>query len=108
VTFEKTIRMTAKMLEVRDTMRFFWGDKYRERIEPFRDAIRRWTAETGKPKGEVALHVCKVSEKNGDPMDVALAIAAFCEDVEIVEKIRKYILKRCMRERTKEEDTRNA
>ena len=77
---DQVVRITAKILKIRETMQTFWGDRYAERIEPFRDAIRRWTAESGKPRAEVALRVCQETERHGTGMDVLLAIAAFCEE----------------------------
>ena len=77
---EQNIRLTVQMLDTRDHMKRFFGDQYEARIEPFRDAIRRWTAETGKPKAEIALAVCKITEREGSGFDVALAISAFVEE----------------------------
>lgn len=80
MSFETSIPVMAKMVEIRETMRSFWSEEYQERIKPFRDAIRRWTAETGKSKGEVALKMCQMAVEEGTSMDVALAIAAFVEE----------------------------
>lgn len=76
-------RLAVKMEEARDTMRRFWGDKYPERIAPFREAIQRWRRETGKTTMEVGLTVCQLAEKHGGGMDAALAIAALAEEIEV-------------------------
>lgn len=76
------IQMTAKMMEIRDTMRSFWGERYTARIEPFREAIRRWHRETGKPVAECGLTASQAAEKYGGEMDVLLAIAATVEECE--------------------------
>ena len=76
------IRLTAKMLNIRDTMRNFWGDEYQARIEPFREAISRWMRETGKGAAECGLAACRKAEDYGNEMDVLLAIAATVEECE--------------------------
>ena len=76
------IRMTAKMMDIRDTMRNFWGDRYQARIEPFREAISRWHRETGRPVAECGLAASRAAEKHGTDMDVLLAIAATVEECE--------------------------
>lgn len=75
-------RLAVKMEDARDTMRRFWGDRYPDKIAPFRDAIQRWRKETGKSTMEVGLTVCELTEKHGDPMDLALAFAAIVEECE--------------------------
>lgn len=79
---EQHIRITAKMLECRDTMHRLWGEQYAERTEPFRDAIRRWVKESGKPVAEIALDVLKLTERHGGEMDLPLAISAAADAME--------------------------
>ncbi len=79
---DQAIATTARMLEVRETMRRFCGDKYAERTKPFREYIRRWMKETGKPAAEVALAVMKQTEVHGSTVDIGLAIAAAADEME--------------------------
>lgn len=76
------LRITVKMLDIRDQMQALFGEHYRERIEPFLEAILRWQKESGRPVAEMALHVAQVAEKHGDGWSVALAIAAGVEAME--------------------------
>lgn len=85
---ENRLLIAAKIADslrgVRDEMRRFWADKYEVRTEPFREAIARWSKQSGKPVAEVAIDVIKVAEEKGGGMDAALAIAAACDAMEAV------------------------
>ena len=76
------LRITVKMLDIRDDMRALFGEHYAERVEPFLAAIQRWTKESGKPVAEVALECAQGAEKHGNGMSLALAIAAGVEAME--------------------------
>ena len=77
------IQLTAKMLEARDTMLRFWGERYDEQTAPIREAIRNHAANrTDKSVMSAALDVCKrVADKfPDDGMIIALCIAAAVEE----------------------------
>ena len=76
------LSVSVQMLEIRNRMREFFEDDYEERIAPYLAAIHRCMKEYGCLPAEAALKVAKFSERNGNEMSTALAIAAGVEAME--------------------------
>lgn len=79
------IRLTASMLDARDTMRRFWGDRYDEKVRMYREAIRK-SVRPGEELLSAALRVCKraeaYAESHDAPMVTILCIAATVDECE--------------------------
>ncbi len=78
---DTVICMTAKMLECRNTMQRYWGNKYPERVRPFREALHRWMRETKMPALKVGAKLIQLAEEHGGGMDAALAICAVVDEI---------------------------
>ena len=71
----------ARMIEIRDSMRGLFGDKYAALIEPYKSAIRNnHAAHPEMSKLSAALDVCKYTATIDDGVGLGLCIAAAVDE----------------------------
>ena len=78
---EKTVRLMAKLLDVRDTMRRIHGDKWPEICKDFSKVINDRAAVTKEQFLESAIACAKIANADGHNEFSITFLAAACEEV---------------------------
>ena len=79
---EKEIKIAAKLYQCRDTVKNLFKNDFKEKIEPYKTAIKKYMASTGKDEIHSVLEICNTEEIKEKGMAVLMFMAAATEMIE--------------------------
>lgn len=80
---EKQIKIAAKLYQCRDTAKRFYRDEFQDKIEPYKEWIRKYMAKSGKDELSSVMEICEVDEiKEKGGFAIVMFMAAATELIE--------------------------
>lgn len=79
----KQLEIAAKLYRCRDTAKGFYREEYLDKIEPYKECIKKYCAKSGKDTLLGVMEICEIDEikaKGGFPIIMFMAAA-----VELIE-----------------------
>ena len=80
---EKQIKIAAKLYQCRDTAKGFYRDEFKDKVEPYKECIRKYMAKSGKDELLSVMEICNVDEiKEKGGFAIVMFMAAATELIE--------------------------
>lgn len=80
---EKQIKIAAKLYQCRDTAKRFYRDEFKDKIEPYKECIRKYMVNGGKDELLSVMEICEIDEiKEKGGFAIVMFMAAATELIE--------------------------
>ena len=80
---EQQIKLASKLYRCRDTIKRFYMDDYNDKLQPYKECIRKYAAKSGKDILLSAMEICEVDEiREKGGFIIMMFLAAALEMVE--------------------------
>jgi len=80
---EKQIKIAAKLYQCRDTAKRFYRDEFKDKIEPYKECIRKYMVNSGKDELLSVMEICEIDEiKDKGGFAIIMFMAAATELIE--------------------------
>lgn len=79
---EQQIKIAAKLYQCRDTAKRFYRDEFKDKVEPYKECIRKYMAESGKDELLSAMDICEIDEMKEKGFAIIMFMAAATELIE--------------------------
>jgi len=80
---EKQIKIAAKLYQCRDTAKRFYKDEFKDKIEPYKECIRKYMMNSGKDELLSVMEICEIDEiKEKGGFAIIMFMAAATELIE--------------------------
>lgn len=80
---EKQIKIAAKLYQCRDTAKRFYRDEFKDKIEPYKECIRKYMVNSGKNELLSVMEICEIDEiKEKGGFAIIMFMAAATELIE--------------------------